>query len=230
MGAFEEVVDKMRELAVEFDVETKEDFKILRNAMIIDCIGYEIFRFSKITHVCAECINDLSAKTFIAKEYEIVFKKHNELTLNVKKNVEKAIGNDVFFDIGFIMSGMEHIDKMVGYALEQFGQNNMFVYVLSQYYMSIYLIRYNTLRYIAMLPDNIVEKIDDGSKYFKNNIAEKYFKYDSCVTSLELISLLMNIFALFTAISEPIAISIVNKIREELLKMGGKIRGENPNQ
>jgi len=230
MGVFEEEVEKIRKFAIEYDAETKEEFHILRNAMVIDCIGFEIYRFSKITHVCAECINDLSAKTFISKEYDMVFKKHYELTFEIKKNVEKAIGKDAFFDVGFIIGGMEHIDKMVDYALEQFGQNNMFVYVLIQYYVSIYSTRYNALRYIAMLPNAIIEKIDEGSNYFKNNIAKKYFNYESCQSTLELISLLMNIFALFTAISEKIAISMVNRVREELLKMGGKVRGENPDQ
>jgi len=224
----DEYLKGLRRFGIEYQPKTEEEYVIVQKAYVIDTIGYELYRFAKVGMAFAQAINKLCIDTFTEKEIMEVTDRNTKIANKITQETIENIGKRLLFDIGITAEGIRKLDFLLVETMKDLGQGNIFNMVIVPYSIYVQLAYPNIFKHMIGFDQNTVNEFKEGCKYFEENIYKKYFEKLERRTTLQSISTILNLTGYLVTMSDSLANVVANKLREELMKLGGVPYGEEP--
>jgi len=224
----ERYLEGLKRMGVEYQPKDFDEYQILQKVYVLDTICYELGRFAKISLAIAHAIDKLCNDVFAGSEIVKTTDEYVKVAEMVTQDMIKDLGKNPVFDIGVTTEGIRKLESLLNTTIEDLGQGNLFNVVLVPYLTFVYSVHVNISKHILGFEQKVVDMFKEGCKYFEEKVYGKYFDKMKKGTTLQNISVIINLMALLATLADSLANAIANKLRDEIMQLGGVPYGEKP--
>jgi len=221
-------LEGLKRMGIEYQPKDFDEYQILQKAYVLDTICYELSRFARISLAMAHAIYRLCIDIFAESEIVKITDEHAKLAEKITQDMIKDIGKNPIFDIGITTEGIRKLESLLSTTIKDLGKGNLFNVVLVPYHAFVYSVHVNISKHIIGFEQKVVDMFKEGCKYFEEKVYGKYFDKMRKETTLHNISVIVNLMALLITLADSLANAIANKLRDEIMQLGGIPYGEKP--
>ena len=224
----ERYLEGLKRMGIEYHLQTKEEYAIVQKAYVLDTISYELGRFARISLTIAHAINRLCIDIFAESEMVKITDESEKLAEKITQDMIKDIGKNPIFDIGIATEGIRKLESLLSTTIKDLGKGNLFNVVLVPYHTFVYTVHVNISKHIIGFEQKVVDMFKEGCRYFEEKVYNRYLDKMRKETTLQNISVIVNLMALLITLADSLANAIANKLRDEIMQLGGIPYGEKP--
>jgi len=221
-------IEEIKEMSIEFHPKSIDDCLMFYRTTLLDFIGFELYRTSKLTIAVLKVMDRLGKEIFTIDEAEKTVREHDEIANKVAEDIKERVGKKATFDIGLAIQVIHVLHNALDETIRALGQGNIFNLILVPYTIYIEYTKLNITRLVAGLPKRYIREFKKGQEYFDKEIYDKYFAKMKKETTFQRLTFIANLMALLHVLGEATSSKLASSLKEQVMQYGGVPAGEKP--